>query len=160
MPAKRTAARQPPHRQQVGSYTPYGTAAPTRMHAIAPRRHSRASPLLQLHPRGLFTISHGVPRTWRPVTRYPSYVDTPRRSGLAREAHRRTSTAPSPASWLLHPLWHVRPRAECVQLRHAGIRGQARSYNLIPPRPVHDFTRPLVRGQKEMNIVQYTGIRW
>jgi hypothetical protein len=68
-------------------------------------------------PCGLSTISRGTP-----------VHATPSRSGLARETHRRTTPSPRlphPAS----PLW-VWP--ECVRLRGAGIRGQARSYDSFP----------------------------
>jgi hypothetical protein len=94
------------------SHPPCGRAAPVRIRAIAPRRHSRASPLL----------------------RFRSLAACPRFYATTPTGHRSVPIfAP--------PLWEGRPRPECVRLRRAGIRGQARSYDFVPLRPAYGFTR-------------------
>jgi hypothetical protein len=141
-----------------------GRPPPARMRAIAPRRHSRASPLLRFRspaacPRFYATPPRDTapPRFSRPPCgkaapgpnvcdcAAPAFAGKPAPtisfpcslSTVLRDIPTRHRSAPIFAP----PLWEGCPRPECVRLRRAGIRGQARSYDFVPLRPVHGFTR-------------------
>jgi hypothetical protein len=114
LPAKRTAARHRPIASKLAPAPPVGGPPPARCGRLrgAGIRGEGAAPTTSFSC-GLPTVSRCTPRT-----------RTPRRSGLARETHRRTPPSHRQQAGSTTPLWEGRPRPECVGLRGAGIRGE------------------------------------